>query len=1032
MHISYSLLFQIMKERGMQGETLCQKAGISKSTLQKLKYPWNYGDVDLSAVMKVCRAMNLDFSEFTEMVDDDTWELRRIYTNKKYRNKLKKIKNSNFSQCVIGEQSDHFLITAAPGRGKTTTLVELVRKLAAHHDLLVKEGEAKNGDTKILVICFSKAAVAAVINKKLTDNENGSNKGRIYQVMTIDSFCGRQNYAFKIAMEEIDRLEDSEEQDDDMAAGSEAFRKDAEYRAANQKAGGSGQEKNSTSEQMGNDTHAPRQLSSSYEEQIKLFLDRVNDAYNKYGYSGFGDEDALGIWWKNFPRFRYVIVDELQDIRGIRARFLLQLMSVMQNCQFIFMTDPCQAIYDFSNEKEQGQESKQGQESIDSTSLFRKLALNETVRRYILDEKNHRLKNGSDLRWMEPWLAELRRPLSWHDGPWALHLLERMGNEKDVKKRLAPFALYDRQLCVPQGKNAVLTWGNNTALLVMWHFHQLWKTGQERPWFLLRMASHGDHKGGLLEMAGWIGLFFFSYPDKTISRNRFINHFNKIFPSDIRKKLNMTGKAEGYWEAVESCQMDTEAFYEQNDRNAGEEFPEQMIEGVDDFPISEAENLDAGEEPSWPISEEEESLLFPEFGEEMGTQEEDTDSYQVQDFLRQICKYASRQYDKRGYLFPGDMPGRMPSEGEGSLDTIPQAKGLEYDETFLPYHSLTLSTIHQAKGLEYDEVFLPHHIFHPAVYGNKEDIGEACRVSYVALTRAGRDVHFYTTAANRNKGIRGLSFSSYFGRQLMYEKDDLGHYAYPRREGRTLFYSRYGRADGKSIFLGFPFDSNNDVDPNSFDRQDVQQFIVHQIPIGRELFLYKSEEGGNKNEREKQEKVLYTLGLVEKDEETSGNVPSIIGNITEKLGRMLLKEQSYRKGKKQEFELPQVFDRLLVMDIVTYFTKKEASPASSRNGGEKTEKDNSEGEMEMLPEEADVRFWCGLVIRGIARNRSEAFNQEGFVMGQPEGNLEGDGTEPQNIQEEIQQISDEQGRDDLPDEIPDESFLPELDESDLY
>lgn len=53
-------------------------------------------------------------------------------------------------------------------------------------------------------------------------------------------------------------------------------------------------------------------------------------------------------------------------------------------------------------------------------------------------------------------------------------------------------------------------------------------------------------------------------------------------------------------------------------------------------------------------------------------------------------------------------------------------------------------------------------------------------------------------------------------------------------------------------------------------------------------------------------------------------------------------------------------------------------------------------------------------------------------MGQPEGNLEGDGTEPQNIQEEIQQISDEQGRDDLPDEIPDESFLPELDESDLY
>lgn len=1014
MHVSYSMLFQIMKERGMQGETLCQKAGISKSTLQKLKYPWNYGDVDLSAIMKVCRAMNLDFSEFTELVDDDTWELRRIYTNKKYRNKLKKIKNSNFSQCVIGEQSDHFLITAAPGRGKTTTLVELVRKLAAHHDLLVKEGEAKTGDTKILVICFSKAAVAAVINKKLTDNGDGSNKDRIYQVMTIDSFCGRQNYAFKIAMEEIDRLEDSEEQDDDMATGAEAFRKGAEYRAANQKVGEPGQEKNSTPEQMENGTHAPRQPASSYEEQIKLFLDRVTDAYNKYGYSGFGDEDALGIWWKNFPRFRYVIVDELQDISGIRARFLLQLMSVMQNCQFIFMTDPCQAIYDFSYEVEQGQES------IDSTSLFRKLALNGTVRRYILDEKNHRLKGGSDLRWLEPWLVELRRPLLWHDGPWALHLLERMGQEKDVKKRMAPFAMYNRQFCCPQGKNAVLVRGNATALLVMWHFHQLWKTCQKRPWFLLRMASHGNHKAGLLEMAGWIGLFFFSYPEKTIDRNRFIKHFNEIFSSDIRKKLNLTGKAEGYWEALESCQMDVEEFSGQKDHDAEEEPPELMFGEDDDIPaIPEVENLDAGEEPPWPISEEEESFPVSEIGEEMENLEK---SYSVQDFLCQIYKYAGRQYDKREYLFPGNMPGRVPDEGEERLNTIHhQSKKLEYDEVFMPYHSLTLSTIHQAKGLEYDEIFLPHHIFHPAVYGNNEDTGEACRVSYVALTRAGRSVHFYTTAVNKDKGIQGLSYPAYFGCQLMYEKDSLGHYAYPTRGERTLFYSRYGREDGKFMFLGFPFGVNNDVDPHSFNRQDVQQFIFHQVPIGMELFLYK-----NEKKRRKQERTLYTLGPAERNSKISPNEPEMIGNITEELGKVLLEEQAYRKGRKQEFDLPPVFNHLLVTDIVTYFTPKAAAPAPSTDDGKS---DNPEEGMALPSEEFDVQFWCGLVVRGIAKNCSAAFNHEGLVADSTDENQADEDMEIQNIPEEFPEASES---DELPDEISDDTLLSVLDESEPF
>lgn len=59
--------------------------------------------------------------------------------------------------------------------------------------------------------------------------------------------------------------------------------------------------------------------------------------------------------------------------------------------------------------------------------LFKKLMALPSMSCYELDEPNHRAEKS--LAWMEPYLADLRNPLRYHESHWA------MQNLSDIQSR---------------------------------------------------------------------------------------------------------------------------------------------------------------------------------------------------------------------------------------------------------------------------------------------------------------------------------------------------------------------------------------------------------------------------------------------------------------------------------------------------------------------------------------------------------------------------------------------------------------------
>ena len=60
-----------------------------------------------------------------------------------------------------------------------------------------------------------------------------------------------------------------------------------------------------------------------------------------------GNENITGF----FSSFKHLVIDEAQDLVGVRSKLVLNMMSVMQkDCGVTIFADPAQAIYDFTND----------------------------------------------------------------------------------------------------------------------------------------------------------------------------------------------------------------------------------------------------------------------------------------------------------------------------------------------------------------------------------------------------------------------------------------------------------------------------------------------------------------------------------------------------------------------------------------------------------------------------------------------------------------------------------------------------------
>lgn len=68
MAVSYKKLWKLLIDRDMKKKDLLAAAGISQSSLSKMKKNEN---VNMDIVVKVCKALNCDISDIVEIVPDD-------------------------------------------------------------------------------------------------------------------------------------------------------------------------------------------------------------------------------------------------------------------------------------------------------------------------------------------------------------------------------------------------------------------------------------------------------------------------------------------------------------------------------------------------------------------------------------------------------------------------------------------------------------------------------------------------------------------------------------------------------------------------------------------------------------------------------------------------------------------------------------------------------------------------------------------------------------------------------------------------
>lgn len=194
-------------------------------------------------------------------------------------------KHSNPANVLKGQESiiqadidTRMLVNAGPGTGKTYSLLERLKYLVSNYNM--------NPQDDILVLCFSRAAVAEIKNRLKKAVENGEADYSLIgtEIRTFDSFA-------TYLLAQLDR-------------NFEGY---------------------------------------DYDHRIQMAIQTINEC------SGL------------FDNMRHFIVDEIQDLVGIRARMVQSILEEC-TCGFTLLGDSCQAIYDYDVDRLNGE--------IDSVAFY--------------------------------------------------------------------------------------------------------------------------------------------------------------------------------------------------------------------------------------------------------------------------------------------------------------------------------------------------------------------------------------------------------------------------------------------------------------------------------------------------------------------------------------------------------------------------------------------------------------------------------------------------------------------------------------
>ncbi|WP_296956355.1 UvrD-helicase domain-containing protein [uncultured Dialister sp.] len=384
---------------------------------------------------------------------------------------------------IKASHKKRMLIEAGPGAGKTWALVQKL--------LYMIDPGTRNSilPETILVLTFSRAA-SAVIRSRLKKMAEEKYPDALYdniQIATIDSYAS----SLLRAMSEDNRFAES--------------------------------------------------ISEYLNNSAGHFYDwYINEAYQGLKKSFEKDPEGLNI--VKLSGLNYIAVDEVQDINGIRADFILQMLKQLPKDSGISaLGDPCQAIYDFDQFDDLNYFSYSRTTAVEFFNQLKKI----TGMKHYCFMGNHRshLSINSMLNWARTHLT------CSYGSTYAESKLQECFDRvnKITIEELSDSVMWVKNVSRAIGEKstiAVLVRSNDRALLIYDLFHK-----NDIPVFWQRRRGFNNY------LAGWIGYFFREYEDAYIGKDSFISEFNRIFKSEKAKILLRAGgnDPEKYWEALEGC-----------------------------------------------------------------------------------------------------------------------------------------------------------------------------------------------------------------------------------------------------------------------------------------------------------------------------------------------------------------------------------------------------------------------------------------------------------------------------------------------
>jgi len=206
-----------------------------------------------------------------------------------------------------------------------------------------------------------------------------------------------------------------------------------------------------------------------------------------------------------FPDVRHVVVDEVQDVVGIRADFLLTLLEVgfERGVGFTLLGDPMQGLYDFQLSDEDGLTSEQFLDTV-----RRRFEVEETT---LTGEYRSRTPEARRVALVRPELTML---------PAGARLLRLT----DVAAELPPLGGVDEDLA-----DDVRAWTGTTAFLT--------DTNARAGLVAAQLAAYGvpvELAASATDpsLAPWIGMLLERHPVRTIERSGFLDLADKAHLPD--------------------------------------------------------------------------------------------------------------------------------------------------------------------------------------------------------------------------------------------------------------------------------------------------------------------------------------------------------------------------------------------------------------------------------------------------------------------------------------------------------------------